>query len=98
MFSLKEAERNFFINRGIETTPNEPLNNIKRRYFLSIGIKGNINEQKIKWLRKIIADLGGQPKGFYVSGLLKQTLNLLGLPIEPFQGGNWRSLYLNYKP
>jgi hypothetical protein len=96
---LNQIEREWFLNRGIESQPSLSTDELKRNYFLSLGISGaRINELEKRWLKKIIVDNGGTPSGDYISGLLCQALATLGIQSTPFNSQNWVLLYQNYNP
>src|ERR1035437_8902206 len=96
MNNFNEIERNFFINKGIETTPGQSTTDIKKQYLTSIGISGTyLSELEKNWLRTLITSQSGIPASDYLSDLLKQSLSALGLPVNQTINNNWKTLYLN---
>ena len=82
--NLSDLERQYFA-RKVDggTTPQEPLNQIKRRYFcdylnLTNGYRYSFADLEDLWLKKFIDDNGGTLSGSYPSALWKQAVSAIG--------------------
>ena len=96
MNNFNEIERNFFINKGIETTPGQKTVDVKKQYLISLGLQGTyLSELEKNWLRFIILANSSIPASDYISDLLKEALSALGLQTSNSTTENWKTLYLN---
>ena len=65
MKTLQQLEREYFVRKVGGANNTEPLNNIKRRYFVSfltgysVGPNVHLDELESNWLVKTITDKGG---------------------------------------
>lgn len=101
MANLSQAERTWFATHTTGTTSQTPLNDIKRRYFISeIGgasadIK-SLGDLESQWLRKAITDAGGTPVSTgYTSELWRQLVGALNLTVSKYEPENRLTFYLN---
>jgi len=95
--SLSELERKYFVEKvgGAET--NEPLNGLKRRYWLS-SFSGDrntgMNDLEKDWLRKIINDNGGTPTSDYLSTLYVEAVAALSGDPTKYINENKKQVYI----
>ena len=95
--SLTELERRYFVEKAGGAVPSEPLNNIKRRYWLdSIGGDRNtgFNDLEKDWLRNIINDNGGTPSSNRTSDLFVQAVAALGGDPTKYINQNKKQVYI----
>lgn len=96
---LSEIERSFFEQRATGFPRSTSTNNLKKRYWNSLGLTGDFADLERKWLRKIITDNSQTPSNtLYVSTLLSQALSALGIAPGKSQDENFIRLYKNYNP
>ena len=98
--SLSILERQWLSTHVTGTTSLTPINDLKRRYYMSqIGcvsadVKSLVNLEQ-QWLRKDITDNSGTPNGSEVSDLWKQALTARGLRVSQFINENRQTYYRN---
>lgn len=96
-----EIERAFYVREVGGADPQEPLANIKRRYYstlLTVNSSDKMGTLEQNFLKYIITSNLGTPSGTYVTDLLKQALSILGIEVSRNVEQNWRNLYQNYNP
>lgn len=98
---LTAIERSWLLTHTTGTTAQTPLNDIKRRYFVSqIGgpaadVK-SLNDLERQWLRKVITDALGTPSAtIYTEQLWKEAVSALGYSVSKFLNQNKINFYLN---
>ena len=95
--SLAELERRYFVKKAGGAETNEPLNNIKRRYWLGLigGDRntgfGNLEDD---WLRKIINDNGGTPASDYTADLYVEAVAALSGSPTKYINENKKQVYI----
>lgn len=95
---LTELERAYFVSKVSGANPTEPLNSIKKRYWLDNYGTGSVsrgmNDMEKDWLRDIIVTNGGTPNSNYLSALYTQAVEALGGVSSKFIKENQRQIYL----
>ena len=95
--SLAELERQYFVKKVGGADHDEPLTNIKRRYWL--GLLGGdrntgLNDLEKDWLRKLINDNGGTPVSNETADLYVVAVNALGGAATKFINDNKKQIYI----
>ncbi len=98
--SLSQLERTWLAQRVSGQLGTTPLNDIKRRYYVSqIGGAAadvrSLDDLEKQWLRKDITDNLGTPNGDELSSLWIQALSARGLSVNKFINENKKTYYLN---
>jgi hypothetical protein len=98
--NLGALQRQWFARHLSGVTAQTPLNDLKRRYFVSQigGASANVqdlNDMEVQWFRKLINDNGGTPSGMYPPDLLKQALAALGFTVTKYDNQNRINLFQN---
>lgn len=96
--NLSDIERQYFVSKAGGASPQEPLGQLKRRYF-SDFVNGNGNESfselESAWQNKVITDNGGTPNSAYSADLWKQMLIAIGIAPKNTVSENKRLFYIN---
>ena len=98
--SLSQIERSWLADKVTGIIGTVPVNDIKRRYYVSqIGgasadVK-SLSDLERQFLRKDITDNSGVPVGGELSDLWKQALAARGLRVSQFIDENKKTYYLN---
>lgn len=95
--SLTELERRYFTKKNGGALPKEPLNNMKKRYWLGVfGGDRSTGFQNLEkqWLKKIIDDNGGTPSSNYLSTLYLEAVAALGGEVTKYFNSNKRQIYI----
>jgi hypothetical protein len=96
--SLSEVERSWFAQRIPGTLGTTPLNDIKRKYYMS-ELGGTdvrfLGDLEVQWLRKVITAAGGTPSGNYSADLWKQAVDSAGLRVSNSTDENKQTYYRN---
>lgn len=101
MSDLTTVERKWFAERVSGSTPQTPLNDLKRQYFVSeIGGAAAdvryINDLEKQWLRKRVADNGGTVQNTrHTADLWRQAVASEGLTVSNYENENKLTFYLN---
>ena len=101
MVKLSQQERRWFATLVAGTTSQTPLNDIKRRYFISQigGVSADIKslpDLEIQWLRKAITDAGATPvETSYTSELWRQLVSALSLNVSRYENENKLTFFTN---
>ena len=94
--SLSELERNYFTSKAGGAERSESINNIKRRYWLSL-FSGDRNtgmgDLENEWLRKIITDNSGTIASSYTADLYIEAVAALGGAPTKFINDNKKQVY-----
>jgi len=98
---LTAIEKRWLLTHTTGATSQTPLNDIKRKYFVSeIGgtaadVK-SLNDLERQWLRKVIVDASGTPSAtIYAEQLWKEAVSALGYTVSKFLNENKVTFYLN---
>lgn len=95
---LTQAERAYFVRKAGGAVPTESLNNIKRRYMMSVVGAGVNARTPLPQLEKLwlLAVIGGAARNFNsTSELWRQAVMAIGqVPVTP-EHGNKLKFYLN---
>jgi hypothetical protein len=98
---LTAIEKRWLLTHTTGVTSQTPLNDIKRKYFVSeIGgtaadVK-SLNDLERQWLRKVIVDASGTPSvTIYTEQLWKEAVSALGYTVSKFLNENKTTFYLN---
>lgn len=103
MKNLQQLEREYFVRKVGVAIPTEPLNNIKRRYFVSfltgvtnVGPHVPFYDLEFYWLTKVITDGGGVLTGDEdYSALWKIIVAQLGKTPSKYRADNEKIFYLH---
>lgn len=96
--SLSQLERSWFAQKISGLPATTPLNDIKRKYYMS-QIGGAdvryLSDLEVQWLRKVITTAGGTPTGNYLADLWKQAVGVNGLRVSKSMDENKQTYYRN---
>jgi hypothetical protein len=96
--SLSQIEREYFSRKIGGSTSQEPLNQLKRRYwisYLSPTTPKTFAELESEWQDKFIDDNGGTQEEKYSFGAWAEMVILIGLIPTKSYNDNKRLFYLN---
>lgn len=99
--NLSALERTWLATHTTGTSSQTPLNDIKRRYFVSQigGSAADINslgDLEAQWLRSVIVTAGGTPSSTqFTSQLWKEAVIALGYRVSNYLNENKLTFYLN---
>jgi hypothetical protein len=97
-FSLSVLEKKWFSEHVTGTNPRTPLNDLKRRYYVSqvgSGASTDLTDLEKQWLRKDITNNGGTPTGESLSDLWIQAIATRSLRVSKFIDENRQTYYRN---
>jgi hypothetical protein len=96
--NLSDVERQYFARKAGNATPQEPLNDIKRRYFMNYltAVDGStFSDLETQWKIKFITDNGGTIVSIYDADLWKQMVIAISkVPVKQVNA-NKMTFYLN---
>ena len=100
IYNFSQIERSWLADKVTGIIGTVPVNDIKRRYYVSQigGASADVNslvDLERQWLRKDITDNSGVPNGGELSDLWKQALAARGLRVSQFIDENKKTYYLN---
>jgi len=102
MKTLQQLEREYFVKKVGGANNSEPLNNIKRRYFVSfltgypVGPGVHLDELESSWLVKTITDKGGTVNDDDdYAALWKIAVAQFGQTPSGYLADNQRMFYVN---
>lgn len=96
MANLSDIERQYYARKVTGATPQTPFGQLKKEFLASqVGEGRYWPNQMRNWLRKLVNDNGGTPRGNNTSDLLKQALAALGIAQSTSINENMRNLFIN---
>lgn len=96
---LNSLERAFLARHVSGVTPQMPIDQLRRRYYVEYvggdNIKRGLDDVEQEWMLKYISDNGGTVSGTYYSELWKQMVSVIGKTPTPRISENKVIFYTN---